>query len=212
MSTCRAAITDAMLALQVLAPGDDPGADELDVGLRAIGDLLGELHEARGPLRAIDVSADHLAAEDQRVRIEPGFTVTVGLPNSTPIRGGLDPDDCGFRGARTLCGSAGPADGVAFRAPRDGARVEIVGTRQALYFYRADLNQWLPALDLGLDDELPLNHALSGAFTALLAERLSSPMVGDGASTALIRRAAAGAARLMLRAGIDHAPTRAVYF
>ena len=38
------------------------------------------------------------------------------------------------------------ADGVYWRAPRDGARIEIVGTTQALYFYRDDTNAWARCL------------------------------------------------------------------
>jgi len=167
MATVRAVVAEALRALRVTAPGDEPVADELAAGVEAAQALVLEIHQGRGPLREIDVAADHVAAEDQRVRIAAGATVEVVLPNAVA----LSPD-----GPSADRGSAGPADGVLWRAPADGARIEIVGVDQGLYFYRADLNVWSPGLGLTLDSELPFNARLSGAFAALLAERLADPV------------------------------------
>ncbi len=164
MAAVRAAVAEALRALRVTAPGDEPVADELAAGVDAAQALVLEIHQGRGPLREIDVAADHVAGEDQRVRIAAGSTVEVVLPNAVA----LSPD-----GPSADRGSVGPADGVHWRAPADGARVEIVGVSQGLFFYRSDLNAWSPALGLTLDSELPFNARLIGAFAALLAERLA---------------------------------------
>ncbi len=203
MATCRTLIADALSALQVLAPGDEPGADELEAGLRVLGDLLIGLHEARGPMHQVDAAADRVAGENERVRIAAGFTVTVTLPNSVRIT---------QRGRLSGPGSIAPADGVVWRAPRDGARVEIVGAAASLFFYRADLNQWTPALGLGLDDPMPLNGGYAGDLAAVLAERLAPRLSIAEPSPGLMRRAALGFAALMLRTGVDHDPAPAEFF
>jgi hypothetical protein len=206
MATVRVAIHEAMRQVRALAVGDDPTADELAVGLEAAQGLVLDIHEARGPMWDIDVAGPYIAAENQRVRVEAGDTVQITLPNSVSMFGAYDPYDYGFCPGYPAppVGSTGPADGVAFRAPRDGTRIEIVGTSQALYFYRADLNAWMPATGLTLDTELPFNARLTSAFEALLAERLAE-VVSDAAPTpGLARRIARGRSALFLQTGRRH--------
>src|SRR6202035_4711850 len=126
--------TSALRALSALGPGDTPSIDELNAGMDALAEIMLDLHSARGPLTDIDVTAPYVAAEDQRVRIQAGFTVSVTLPNSVPVYNLPDPYDYGFSLDITLPpqGSTAQADGVLLRQPRDGTRVEIVGTTQAL--------------------------------------------------------------------------------
>jgi hypothetical protein len=156
--------------------GDDPTADELAAGLEAAQNLVLEIHEARGPLHDLDISGAYVAGENQRLRIESGAVVPITLPNAVSMFRASDPYDYGFvpgYAGMPPGGSTGAADNIQWRPPSDGARIEIVGTSQALYYYRADLNQWMPALGLTIDTELPFNNRLTSAFTAMLAERLA---------------------------------------
>jgi hypothetical protein len=204
MATVRAAINEAMRAIRAIAAGDDPTADELAVGLEAARDLVLDLHEARGPLWDVDVSANYVPAENQRLRVVDGDTVQITLPNSVSMWSAHDPYDYGFTpafGQVPPVGSTGPADGVEYRAPRDGTRIEIVGTSQALYFYRADLNAWMPAHGLTLDTELPFNQRLTSAFCALLAERLLEVVSDVQPSPNLVKRIARGRSAMLLQSG-----------
>jgi hypothetical protein len=238
MATCRVAINEAMRALRATAPGDDPMADELIVGLEAIQDLVLDIHEARGPMRDIDIpSREHsrgscddqhhhqqrtaastaltyTPGENVRLRLQAGYTVAVTLPNSIRHGGWIDPYDyCFVPGHfRPSDGSTGPADGQEWRAPEDGARIEIVGTSQALYFYRADLNQWMPATGLSTDTELPFNNRLTSAFNALLAERLMDVVSAAPPTPNLLKRIARGRSAMMLRIGRRHTSRVGEYF
>jgi len=213
MSTCRDAILDAMLALKVLTPGDDPQADELATGLTAISVMVLEAHNARGPMLDVDISANYVASENQRVRIQAGVTVTVTLPNSVPIYISYNPNDYGFSAptVQPPVGSIVTADGAQFRQPHDGARIEIVGTTQALYFYRADINQWQAATELTLDAELPFNARYTGAFAALLAERLMDVLAAAEPSPGLTRRIQRGNSAMLMRTGTARDPVIASY-
>jgi hypothetical protein len=228
MSTVRAALTQAMRLLKAIAPGDSPTADELAVGLEAAQQLVMEIHEARGPLFDVDVpppisppatpptSGTICPGENQRLRIQAGYTATVELPNSVSIFGTYDPYDYGFQPSTTWTpqvGSLGAADGVYFRAPTDGARIEIVGTSQGLYFYRADTNAWLPALGLTIDAELPFDARLAGAFAALLAERLADVLANLPQPTPAQKARILHAREAMFsQTGRHRAPTRGEYF
>jgi hypothetical protein len=201
-----------MRALRSTGVGDDPTADELAVGLEAAQNLVLEIHEARGPLFDLDISAPYVSGENQRLRIVAGDVVQITLPNAVAMFWDYDPYDYGFAPGypgMPPAGSTGAADNIAWRPPEDGARIEIVGTSQALYFYRADLNQWMPALDLTIDTELPFNNRLRGPFTAMLAERLAD-VLSDAPqiSPTLARRIAAGRSALFIQTGRRRAHRR----
>jgi len=217
MATARVVIAEAMRALRALAPGDDPTADDLVVGLEAISNLILDIHEARGPLLDVDVTADCTPSENQRIRVQAGFDVAVTLPNAIPFFDGFDPYDYGFNPATAQWqwapqGTTAQADGVQYRQPRDGTRIETVGVTQALYFYRADINAWMAATGLTVDTELPFNNRYTSALGALTAERLMDVVSNAQPTPGLTRRIARGNAALMLRAGTHHAPVRAQYF
>jgi hypothetical protein len=209
MATLRAAILEALRLIRAMAPGDEPTADEFSAGLEAAQDLILALHEARGPLPTLDITGDTTPGENQRLRVQAGSTVSVTLPNSVAIFGADDPYDYGFdpglapgSPAHPPRGSTGAADGVAWRQPTDGARIEIVGTQQGLYFYRDDTNAWVSALGLTLESDLPLSGRLAGDFAALLAERLSDVMsTAPDLSAALKARVARARQALFLRPG-----------
>lgn len=215
MATCRDCIQGALKALRVLAAGDSPSSDDLDEGLDAINDLMAEIHNARGPMQDIDITADYVASENQRVRVQSGFTVAVTLPNSCRVQGYFNPYDYGFAPSLTIrptAGSTAAADGINYRPIRDGSRVEIVGTVQALYFYRADINSWLPAYGLTLDQEVPLNNRYSGAIDAMVAQRIMDAVGAAEPSPGLARRIASGNSALMLQTGTARDAVTAVYF
>jgi len=153
-------------------------------------------------------------SENQRIRIQAGATVTITLPNAIPLFSTPDPYDYGFN-ANTVVpavGTTGAADGIEYRQPRDGARIEIVGASQALYFYRADINSWMTASGLILDAELPFNNRYSSALGALVAERLMETLPGvDEPTPGLAKRIARGRSALMLQTGTMHDPVVAVY-
>ncbi|HZK99411.1 MAG TPA: hypothetical protein VFC47_05895, partial [Caulobacteraceae bacterium] len=70
MPTCRVVIAEAMRAIKAIAPGDDPEVDELAAGLEAAQSVVLDLHEARGPLIDVDITAaTWIAGENQRIRI-----------------------------------------------------------------------------------------------------------------------------------------------
>jgi hypothetical protein len=219
MATIRDAVTRALLLLKATAPGDDPTADELAEGLRGAQALILEIHEARGPLLTRDITGNTTPGENQRLRVQAGSTVSVTLPNSVAISDAYDPDDYGFDpgipcdgAANPPVGSTGAADGIAWRQPTDGARIEIVGTQQGLYFYRADTNAWMPALGLALDTEQPLNQRLQPAFEALLAERLADVFANADQLTPAQRSRLSKAHELLFsRPGAGRRPVRAQY-
>ena len=205
MATVRVALNEALRALRAVGLGDDPTADELAVGLEATQNLVLDIHEARGALLELDVAGPYVAGENQRVRVESGDVVSITLPNSVAMFWSWDPYDYSFvPGYPGLppAGSTGAADNIEYRAPTDGARIEIVGTSQSLFFYRADLNQWMPALALTIDTELPFNNRLTSAFAALLAERLAD-VVADAPqiSPTLQRRIARGRSAIFIQSG-----------
>ncbi|HZC15740.1 MAG TPA: hypothetical protein VE309_03160 [Caulobacteraceae bacterium] len=228
MATVRSAIRQAMRLLKATAPGDDPVADELAAGLEATRSLILEIHEARGPMFDIDVpgrlapwfgdgqAPSVCPGEDQRLRIQAGFVVGVTLPNSVSRRGELDPYDYGFANSRILApqiGSTGAADGIVWHAPRDGARIEVVGTTQGLWFYRSDINAWSAALDLAIDAELPFSARLQSYFAALLAERMADELADLPQPTkAQIARIAHAREAVFSQTGRRRAPVRASYF
>jgi hypothetical protein len=236
MATCRIIICEAMRALKALGQGDAPTIDELTTGLEAIQDLILDLHDARGPMLDVDVPGSYaypcqpcdpcapppptglfswVPSENQRIRIQAGATVTITLPNAIPLFNMPDPYDYGFN-ANTVAppvGTTGAADGIEYRQPRDGTRIEIVGATQALYFYRADINSWMSANGLTVDAESPFNNRYNSAFAALVAERLMETLPGaDEPTPGLTKRIARGRSALMMLTGTTHDRVVADYF
>ncbi|MGH6992424.1 MAG: hypothetical protein ACREEH_03730 [Caulobacteraceae bacterium] len=226
MATPRTLIGSAFRAIGATALGDNPDAEELIAGLAALQDLVGELHEAKGPLLDVDVpvglndpqvtpTTTWIAGENQRVRIQATYTVEVTLPNSIFLFGDYDPYDYGFfipQIRSPVQGSTDEADGITTRQPRDGARVEVVGVANGLYWYRADLNSWMSAYGLTLDAESPFNDRYSSAVSALLAERLIELLGAAQMSPSLAARIGRSRAEMLTRPGTARDPVRATYF
>lgn len=215
MATCRVAITMALRMLRVVAPGDDPTADELATGVDGVNDLLMNMANGRGPLLDVDVTAaTYTPGENQRLRIQSGDTAAVTLPNSVPIYGSYNPNDYGFVASLLSppLGSTATADGYQYRPPHDGARIEIVGTTQGTYWYRADINTWQLATGLTTDSELPINQRYQDAFNCVLAERLSDDMGGSQMTPTLQRRINRAHTALVLQTGTSKDPVMAQYF
>ncbi len=214
MATLRKLIGEALAVCGAVSLGDDPTADELAAGLTAFNRVTEEIHEARGPMFDVDVTADYIASENQRVRVQQGDTINVTLPNAIPLFNRPDPYDYGFAAPAMSppAGSIGEADGVSYRQPRDGTRIEIVGVTQGLWFYRADLNEWMAAYGLGIDDEAPFNKRLDTAMVGLLAEKLVEFLPGAQMTPLLAARIARGRTAMLLRIGTARDTTRAQYF
>ena len=214
MTTCRDVLADAFAALGAIAFGGEPTADEIDAGLSAMTGVLLDIHGAREALRQVDLSADYLASENESVRVAAGAQLTVMLPNSILGGCGGASGDYGFHalaGDPGGVGSAGMADGVQSRRPRDGARIEVIGTTQALYFYRSDINAWIAVRPLTIDGPTPLNARYDGALAALVAERLCDPM-GLSPSAVLAKRIARGNAALMSWPATARPSRRSAYY
>lgn len=217
MPTCRVVIADALRALKAVSPGEEADADQLAVALEALQNLILELHDARGPMVDVDVSANVVANENQRLRIQAGATAQVTLPNAVPLYDGFDPYDYGFNPASDDWawypqGLTAPADGILSRQPLDGSRIEIVGTTNGLYFFRADTNAWMPAYGLTTDTEIPLNARYAGPLGALLAERLMESLAVNQPSPGLLRRIGQARRALLFQAGSQRPPVRGQYF
>jgi hypothetical protein len=214
MATVRTALNEALRAIRAIGLGDDPVADELAIGLEAVQGLILDIHEGRGPLLDVDVTAATITpGENQRLRIQDGDTTLVTLPNAVPIGGPHSPYDYGFTapaGAAPV-GTAAVADGYAYRAPLDGSRIEIVGATQALYFYRSDTNAWTRATDLALDSELPFSARLTSAFSAMLAERLFDSVSTAPPTPMLLKRIAQGRLAMMQQSGKGRTQTVGQY-
>ena len=105
----------------------------------------------------------------------------------------------------------GPADAVQFRAPRDGARIEIVAVTTALYFYRADINTWTPAYGLTLDMESPLNARHNRAFSTMLAGGMSTWFPQAQLPPLMMARIGRARASIFTQAGTSRDPVRADY-
>jgi hypothetical protein len=214
VTTLRDVVTEALRAIKALAPGDGMTVDEIEVGLDAVQTIILEIHEARGPLRDVDATADYTAGENERVRIADGDTITVSLPNAVSTSAGRR-RDYGF--APSNCsppsGSTATPDGITYRAPRDGTRIEIVGTTQAIYFFRADLNQWVQADQRGIDDLMPLSGRYKGHLGALVALRLVDSWPGLFEPTAsLAARVGRANSAIFVRPGVARDPVATDYF
>ena len=211
----RSIITDALRAIRVIAPGDEPHVDDLNTGLGMLTGLILDIHNGRGPLLDVDVTAATVvASENQRLRIQAGDTATVTLPNAVPLYVRYDPADYGFSPPTPIApaGTTASADGVQFRQPRDGARIEIVGTAQALYWYRADINMWVLASGLTLGAECPFNARYNHAMTAMLAESLATVFPDGQLSPLMLARIARGRVTVFSQTGTARDPVRAEYF
>lgn len=187
--TCRDLIRDALRELDVIAPGDDLIADDIEVAMARLQGLALAIAEARGPWTCVDITTDYTAGEDERVRVQAGSIVTVTLPNTVDDGGGLQ------------------------RPPRDGARVDIIGTSRAMSAYRADLNSWLAVTGLTADSELPFNGAYHWGLAAMLAMDLANAWPGRASPTALtLGRAAEARAQLATTVGTARQSVAADYF
>ena len=215
MSTVRTAIKQAMRLLKAIAPGDDPTADEYAVGLEGAQSLVLALHEARGPLLELDITANTTPGEEQRLRVASGSPV-VTLPTSVAINPGYNPYDYGFELSPAYTpqtGTTAAADGIQWRSPRDGARIEVIASgASTLSFYRADTGAWATATGLTLDSELPLNARYTGDFAAVLAERLADVLSNaEGPTKAQMARIMTAREALFSRPGTRRDPVRAEY-
>lgn len=217
MATCRDLISEAVTAFGGIAPGDGLTVDEINVGLTAIQREIRRVHEMRGPLTGVDVTANYTAGPNERVRVQSGYTISLTLPNSVDITASASrQNDYNFAlSYDTPAGSALSADGLVRRAPRDGDRIEIVGTTHGLYFYRSDTNEWVECGSLTIDGSMPLNESYLSDFAAIIAVRLckSWPSVTQIIPSAqMLREEGRANLRLSYRHGVERDQVQAQYF
>jgi len=176
--TCRAIIVDALRELDVLASDGALTIDDVEVALYRLQTMVAAIAEARGPWKHVDITSDYEAGEDERVHVREDFIVSVTLPNFV-------------------------SDGAGgMRAPKDGARVSVVGLSAGLWLYRADINSWVRADLLTIDGPAPLNGAFHAGLSAMLAVKLANAWPGRPAPTPLtLRRAAEANLALMTPKG-----------
>lgn len=215
MATCRDVLREAVEAFEGIAAGDDLTVDEIAKGLVSIQREVRRIHQGRGPLTDVDVTAAYTAGENERVRVQDGYTVLVTLPNLIATDLG-NRNDYGF--ASTLPPSGSSAVGgsdTSWRAPRDGTRIEIVGTTQELWFYRSDLNEWVDANALTIDSDMPLNADYLMDFAAIISVRLCKTWparVSLVPTAQMLREAGQANARLLIQPGRVRAALAAEFF
>lgn len=217
MATCRDLIIEAAERFKGLSPGDGLVVDEVAAGLRVIQQATQRYFGGMPPLLDVDVTADYTPGENERVRVQEGYTVSITLPNSIETSGARS-SDYGFAPTTPARGSTSTADGQARRAPRDGSRIEIVhlssGSAPALYTFRADIDTWVDCANLTIDGSMPLNAAYLQDFAALMAIDLCGRWpTRDITPTAQMKVDEAMArGRLFLRPSVKRDPVRAEYF
>lgn len=212
MATCRQIAERIAKRFGAIAPGDDLSVGEVETLLEAIQDEMRRLHEARGPLTEVDVTADYTAGENERVRVQNGYTVAVTLPNSIEITASRR-RDYGYAGeGDTPAGSGAIADGTAWRAPRDGSRVEIVGTSQGLYFYRSDTNEWVNCNALAIGGSMPLNAAYLADLACLIAVKVCRDWTGREPTGQMYREEREARQRIYGRPGVRRETVAGAFF
>lgn len=114
----------------------------------------------------VEVNVDYTANDDERISVVGDVAVTITLPQLVFDKPYIIYSDSGVS----------IKYGTYYRAPRDGARVQVSaqqGTDNYYYAYRSDTGKWIEVSSLAVGDELPTNSAMDGHLAALLAERLS---------------------------------------
>lgn len=173
-----------MRLLGLIEDGGAPSATELADGLQSLQAMIDGLPALMlgGPWIDVDVTADYTAGEDQRIRLtDPLATVDITLPatiEDTDLETGT-------------------------RAPRNGARVQIVGMLsgspyRATYVYSSYLGAWVRIDALTLSSDNPLGPEHDDGLAALLAQRFA-PEFSVTASNMVDQMAVRGRAHLDLR-------------
>lgn len=165
-SLCRDIIGRAERWLLAHGAGDYTAAAELIEGMAVLQDLILEFPglNVGGPWTEVDVTADYEVGEDERVRVQDGYTVSITYPNTVPDR----------VSAYALTPSERLAWTGATRAPRDGSRAMVVAQGVTeLRIYCADVGEWRSCYNLTADSSVPLPASCHNGLAAMLAERLA---------------------------------------
>jgi len=111
----------------------------------------------------VETAVNYTAGENERVRVTSNSATVITIPGAVSS-------------ARTQLYCCNQivlvCDGYPDRAPQDGARVCVsdeFSDAVAIYYYRADIAQWTPAIGLTLDSEVPLNADMDIYLAARLA-------------------------------------------
>lgn len=163
---CRDIIRRAERWLLAQGAGDDTQAAEIIEGMEVLQDLILEFPglNVGGPWTDVDVTDDYTVGEDERVRVQDGYTVTITYPNTVPDR----------VSAYALTAAEVLAWTGTTRAPRDGSRAMIVAEGVTeLRIYCADVGEWRSCYNLTKDSDVPFSASCHNGLAAMLAERLA---------------------------------------
>lgn len=150
MTTNRDIITRAFRLIGQLAAGEVPTSDEASDALVTFQSIIFALPGIGFPdgLTEVDITADYTAGEDERIRSTSGSPV-VTLPT-------------------TITDSDGTV-----RPPRNGARVQIIGSAGKFYLYVSAQGAWVALDDMALETVFPLGYEHEEGFASVLATRLA---------------------------------------
>jgi hypothetical protein len=154
--------------------GDNDHIDDLNAGLEVLQGLVLAMPAlgVGGPWKEVDVIADYMAGEDERIRVQAGYSANITYPNTVPdfprVPGTYDPDPIAW------IANGGPS-----RPPRDGARVRVIGTAQEIRIYCADAGEWRRADNLTLNGEPPFSAGVQYGLTAMLAVNWAPEFPGN---------------------------------
>jgi hypothetical protein len=193
MTTNLDIIKKAMKKIHVLPRGTEPTSAEASDGMDALQSLIVELigQGSLGRLYDVLATSAYTVFEQDRVRADPGVTVTIPdtITNERPTDyPGGDGYDYGFGGLS-----------VPARAPRDRAVVVVFDgdTDTVVYHvYSAYKGEWVVINGLTQQDDFPFADYLEDGFAALLAERIVDDF--DGAEVGKETKRQANGCRMML--------------
>jgi hypothetical protein len=178
--TVREIVKRALRLVRAVPAGREPSERDAADALDALRALILSLPEigGGGPWRDAEISADHAAREDERVRVITPDAVAVTLPDQVRDEETSPP-----------------------RPPRNGARVQLVdmhGEARGFWLYRADRALWVEVSRLTLNDPSPLDGAFDGALSALLAQTIA-PEYGAALDPGLLAQAERGRSQIKAR-------------
>lgn len=184
MATCRDLVRRAMRMIAQLEAGGEPEAIEASDALESLQSLINGLPAVMlgGPWIEVDTATDYEAGEDERVRITDfDASVDVTLPETI--------DDPNVDG------------GV--RAPRNGARVQIIGEvdgedYRPVYVYISYLGEWVRIDALTLSSDNPFGPEHDDGLAAMLAVRMA-PEFGATVTAEVTEMALRGRVQLNTR-------------
>ncbi|SLK03745.1 hypothetical protein [Novosphingobium mathurense] len=155
MATCRDVVSKAYRLAGIVALGDDPTADEADLGMEALQSMFDTWVSGGmfGRLTDVYKTAAYTALEGERVQTSGSPTITIPTTYAEDGQAGTD------------------------RPPYDLALIEVQdGSTRNRWLY--DRSGWVDLVGLTLNSTCPLADRGLNGFAACLAEEIAGPF-GD---------------------------------